>query len=243
MQLTNYISTGYFITVATKRPDFVDAKLMPESIVSLSSCFGDFFPGAWILEWCGTSETERARIGKVLGIGTEQRLLATAELDDAIDDSFGWESVIFDFETACEYRKRYFSAGSAAKIFGTALHRELVGEFIEAGTPTTPLPGESPVATPGAVQAAARNLAPATGGTVLGFEPMAFDRGQPTCSWLCNGLEKLCAEKLQIVPNAKGFIDGEQEAARCVQLIGADETGAEPGLWLPWLLIEYPESC
>lgn len=241
MQLTNYISAGYFISVPVARPGFVDSKLMPERFLSLSGCLSDFFPGAWILEWCGTGEPERTRIATNLGMDAAQQRLATAELDDALDDTFGWESVIFSLETARAYRKRYFSAASDAKIFGAALHRDLVAEFVKTGTPPPPKSGESPVAMHGTVHAVSRDLAPAAGGTMLGFEPMAFDQGQLTCSWLCNGLEKVCAEKLQILPNAKGYLEDEQEAARCVELIEADETEAEPGLWMPWLLIEYPQ--
>ena len=243
MQLTDYISTGYFITVPTNRPDFVDGTLMPQSFLSLSSCFSDFFPGAWILEWCGTGETERTRIATLLGITPEQQQLAMAELDEALDETFGWENVIFDLDTARQYRQRYFSPTSRAKIVGAALHRDLCAEFVKVGTPPQPRPGESSVASHGTVHAVRRNVPPAAGGTILGFEPMTFDQQQLGCSWLCNGLERICADKLHVVPNSRGYIDDEESAARCIDLIEADETGAEPGLWMPWLLIEYPDPC
>ncbi len=91
----------------------------------------------------------------------------------------------------------------------------------------------------GTIAAAVKREAPAVGGEILGFEPMAFEDGL-TCSWLCNGLETVCFEKLGIRPNASGYLKDEADAARAVELIESDETGAEPGLWLPWLLLEYP---
>ena len=74
---------------------------------------------------------------------------------------------------------------------------------------------------------------------LLGFEPLVFNGGL-SCSWLCNGLETTVAEQLGIRPNASGLISTFEEACRCVEFISRDEIGAEPGLWLPWLVIEHP---
>lgn len=234
-----YISAGYFLTTRVTRPPFVSPELMPPELISLSSCINDFFPGIWNLEWCGVAEDERARIGRVFGMTTEQQALAMSALDDGLDVEFGWESVIFDLATARSFRQRFLPSESSPVLIGAALHRDLVEEFLEVGTPPPPKPGFSPEGAHGTVHALRKGAAPASGAKVLGFEPMAFDRGL-TCSWLCNGLEKLCFDRLGVAPNSNGFIDSAPDAKRCVELIESDEVGAEPGLWLPWLLLEYP---
>jgi hypothetical protein len=77
----------------------------------------------------------------------------------------------------------------------------------------------------------------AAGGTVLGFEPLVANGGL-ACSWLCNGLDRDAEEKLGIQTNAHGLIDSMADAARVVRYIREDGH-AEPGLWLPWLLVQY----
>jgi hypothetical protein len=47
------------------------------------------------------------------------------------------------------------------------------------------------------------------------------------------------ARALGIMPNAAGLLADPEEARRAVAYISGDGVGAEPGLWLPWLLIEH----
>jgi hypothetical protein len=77
----------------------------------------------------------------------------------------------------------------------------------------------------------------AAGGTVLGFEPLVANGGL-ACSWLCNGLARDAAEKLGVQTNPHGLIENLEDAARVVTYIRKDGH-AEPGLWLPWLLVPY----
>jgi len=79
----------------------------------------------------------------------------------------------------------------------------------------------------------------AEAGDPAGFEPLNTEYGIPACSWLCGGQEKDCAERLGVRPNRRGFIDTYAEASRCAEYISTPEAGAEPGLWLPWLVTTY----
>ena len=74
----------------------------------------------------------------------------------------------------------------------------------------------------------------------MGFELLAMMFGLLTCSWVCNGLEAVCAEHLQVQPNEYGSIPEYADARRCAEYVSRDEVGAEPGLWLPWLITRYP---
>jgi len=78
----------------------------------------------------------------------------------------------------------------------------------------------------------------ADGGVSLGFEPLVFDGSTPPCSWLCNHLEVSVHRDLGIVPNRHGLIGTYDEARRCTDCISRDDVGAEPGLWLPWLVVD-----
>lgn len=79
----------------------------------------------------------------------------------------------------------------------------------------------------------------ADGGDFLGFELLATYLGMLTCSWVCNGLETECAKRLGILTNSHGFVQTYADASRCAEFISRDETGAEPGLWLPWRMSVY----
>ncbi|HEU5171320.1 MAG TPA: hypothetical protein VFU46_12320 [Gemmatimonadales bacterium] len=81
-------------------------------------------------------------------------------------------------------------------------------------------------------------LAGSASGRRLGFEPLVFYHALG-CSWLCNGLDRLVARDVGIRPNASGLLADADEAHRAVEYISRDDVGAEPGLWLPWLLVEH----
>jgi hypothetical protein len=92
----------------------------------------------------------------------------------------------------------------------------------------------------GFLSAVASGQAIPSGGTSLGYEPLALDCGQFQHSWLCNSLEQHCADVLGVRPGPSGLIDDFADARRCCDEINREEVGAEPGLWLPILLTRYP---
>jgi len=114
----------------------------------------------------------------------------------------------------------------------------MVDKFLEAAKPPDSKGKGGPVGTSGICDAVQKRRHVEAGGTVLGFEPMVYDLAM-SCSWLCNGLEVEAKEKLGISPNEHGFIGTAEDAARCVGHISREDVGAEPGLWLPWLIVEY----
>lgn len=79
-------------------------------------------------------------------------------------------------------------------------------------------------------------------GVLIGFEPLLSD-GMIPCSWLCNGLETVVAERLHVLPNSNGLIDTFDDAVTIVSHIARDDVDAEPGLWLPWLIVEHDRSA
>ena len=59
-------------------------------------------------------------------------------------------------------------------------------------------------------------------------------------SWLCNSLERDAAEQLGVTPNSNGLIDLYDDADRVAEYANRDDVTTEPGLWLPWLIVQYP---
>lgn len=77
------------------------------------------------------------------------------------------------------------------------------------------------------------------GGSPRGFEVLSYEYGLEH-SWLCNSLEREAFEQLGITPNELGLLDTFENASRVVDYVNRDDVGAEPGLWLPWMVVEYP---
>lgn len=98
--------------------------------------------------------------------------------------------------------------------------------------------GFAPVGRQGVHEAFLKHRCTSGRGTPLGFEPLLSDC-MPSCSWLCNGLETVVAEQLRIQPNGAGLIETNEEVRSAMSSFAREEISAEPGLWLPWLIIHY----
>ncbi|MBT8200830.1 MAG: hypothetical protein KJO36_09960, partial [Acidimicrobiia bacterium] len=71
------------------------------------------------------------------------------------------------------------------------------------------------------------------------FEVLSYEYGLEH-SWLCNRLEDDALAELGVSPNPRtGLLDSRQDATAVADWINEGSIGAEPGLWLPWLIVEY----
>ena len=125
------------------------------------------------------------------------------------------------------------------KVVGLGLLEEFATEFVSEATPPTSRPGYAPIGESGYLECLKRTNQVPQGGRKLGFEPLNLQLGMLEDSWLCNGLERHCALKLQIQPSANGLLSSAEEAMCCCAEIDRDQVGAEPGSWYPILLVEY----
>jgi len=78
-----------------------------------------------------------------------------------------------------------------------------------------------------------KRLAP---GKALAFEPLCF-RGMSFCSWIGNSLPDGVRTELHIRPAANGLIADFVDACQVTGYIR--RSNREPGIWLPWLLVQY----
>jgi len=80
----------------------------------------------------------------------------------------------------------------------------------------------------------------AESGVPLGHEPLGFEATR-FHSWLCHNTPKETHLRFGIRPNQFGLIDKFEDARQVNDYLL--QTGAEPAIWEPWLLLDYaPKS-
>ena len=232
--LNAYVSGGYFLGRPMARAAFMNPELLPDAILTASHCLVDFVPDAWSIAWSGDSpeeRQERASRFQLTGAALEEFMdfcthaLETGEL--------GWPSVLRDIEIARRVKSQFFSKIEGLVVFGIALARELVKDFLDE---TRQEAGHA-----GVLTALRRGLAPDPSGIALGFDVLGWD----WCafhSYVCNSLENEFASVLNIRPNQYGFFDRIEDARRCADHSNLETTGAEPALWRPWLTVVYDSN-
>jgi hypothetical protein len=240
--LTEFISAGFIITRPVARPPYVSADLLPDPILSASGCIANFIPDVWCIEW--TQDTPESRIENANAFGLDISGLAevTAWVTPKFGHAVAWPNVLMDIQVARQLVDAFLSTLPDVKVLELALHRSQTDEFCQAAEPPRPQqPGCAPMGRQGVHEAVLKAEPPTDGGHILGFEPLVFDYCL-SCSWLCNHLDTAVAEHLNIRPNQRGFIETFDNACRCVNYIAGGDVAAEPGLWLPWLIIDHSEK-
>lgn len=231
-----FISAGFFVTRSVRRPDYVNHFLIPDPLVSLSSCFVKFLPDTWCLEWTNDSEEDRSRGAEFFDLTEDQLFELVATVTPEFGQKFGWPNVVWDLEFARALATTFLRSPET-RVLELGLHEDFVPLFCRDAEPQQQ-EGLAPVGRQGIHEAILERRRTSDLGVPLGFEPLLSD-GQLSCSWLCNGLETLVAQRLQVQPNRAGLIETLEEARAVVSFIGRDDVAAEPGLWLPWLVIDH----
>jgi hypothetical protein len=224
---SEYVSGGYYVA------------RLPRQVLSASPCICEFFPDVWAIEWTSESVDGRSKQAAAFGISTKDLPNVIAWATGSFTKTFGWPNAFYTLEAAQKACASFLPDDPEIVVFGLGLHHSDVEGFLKAAQPEPAQPGYAPVGETGVFQCVSSAKKVVTGGDAAGFELLATFSGLLTCSWLCNGLEKDCAAQLGIVLNSRGFVDSYSDALRCAEFISRDETRAEPGLWLPWLVTIY----
>jgi hypothetical protein len=234
----NHFRAGFFITKKIDRPEYCSDELLPDKIISLSNCICKFIPDTWCIEWTGDKNDLRDYSANYFSIDTNLQKKFAKWITGQFDKNFGWPNVIFQIEMAKEIISSFVEAIDEILIIEAGLHRQFLKSFIAAAESTPSAEGYAPIGRQGLLEVILNRNRLSDNGVTLGYEPLVFNYSL-SCSWLCNGLEKVAHEHLEIVPNTEGLINCFNDARRCVEFISRDEIGSEPGLWLPWLLIKH----
>lgn len=229
MTATGYVAGGYFLTRRVRRDDrYMASDLLPPAFVSLSGCLADFAFDLW---W------DRHNVAGAAGFGVHARRFPEliAWYRERLGDQLGVPNVAYSTAVIEDFVQQFRpDLDDDVVVVGCAVAPEHRDRLIEAHR------GRADDEVSGVVAMLERNAPLEPGGTVLGFEPVSYQRAIE-CSWLCNSLERVVEAALGIRPDADtGLLSAVDDAVRVVEHISLDDVGAEPGTWLPWLVVGYP---
>lgn len=239
--LSEFISAGFIITRPVPRPSYVSADLLPEQIISASGCIATFIPDTWCIEWTQDTSENRSEEAKNFGLDDSGLADVTKWVTPKFSDTIFWPNIVIDIHVALRLVETFLGTLPDVRLLEFALHKSQTNEFCLVAEPPPQQPGFAPNGRQGVHEAILKDKSSSRDGYVLGFEPLVFWYSL-SCSWLCNSLDTVVAEHLNVRPNQYGFIETFADACRCVEYISRDDVGAEPGLWLPWLLLDHSEK-
>lgn len=238
---TDFLSAGFFITKRVHRSSYNSPDLLPENLLSASECICTFVPDTWCVAWTGDTPELRWEKAKVFALDPEALARLTDHVTSRFEVSFGWPNVCFSLAAAREIVQGLLTDRKDVVVFELGLHKQFMEAFLKAAEPPPSPPGHAPMGRQGVLEMILKELPLAAGGIPLGFEPLVFYYSLSD-SWLCNGLETVFHDRLGLTPNAQGFIASLEEALRGVELLWEGKVAAEPGLWLPWLILDHTRS-
>lgn len=223
----DFVAGGYFLTRPVARNDqFMATDLLPEHILTLSSCLTDVALEFW---WNHENVAEAADFGVPSDRWPD---LITWYLDQ-FESHIGAPGVAFSTSVIRGFVNLFVPDPSELVILGGGLNPESAARLLrECRTPAER--GEY-----GVFEMVEKHLSLEAGGILQGFEVVSYEYGLEH-SWLCNSLEGDVNEQFGIVPNGMGLLDTFEEAATVAEYVNRDDVAAEPGLWLPWLVVQYP---
>ena len=235
-QVDDYVWGGYYICRRGPAPCSRDAPsdLLPEKVVSASTCICKMIPSFWAIKWASCKRRERRATGAEFGIPREELRRVIRWVTEALAKAqIGWPDVIYSLETARELAGQFLHDTTDIVLFGLGLPRKYMSEFVEHSRPHGR--HEFPC---GLHEAVKKGFDLAPHGQVLGHEVLGFD-GCGFCSWLCDELETDVAREFGIKPNSYGLIETSEEAEKVAEYYSREEVPSEPLWWLPWIVVQY----
>jgi hypothetical protein len=228
------ISGGYFFVRAGASPENTEPGLLPERLWTPTRCFCDLYPEYWAISWCAPSQEETDLAIDQLGLAPSDLQPLQQWVERQLEQGgVGFPGTLLRHDVALEFGARFVRDPRDIKLLGIGLPEDCTDEFLAEAAPR---PGEGPAGIYQAMEAGADLHA---GGERLGFEPLGYDHGG-FHSFICNSLERDCALALGLTINPNGKFTERADCDRAVEFIRLDSTGAEPALWQPWLIVEYP---
>lgn len=222
---------------AAARPAYAEASVLPPSLWTPTSCICDLYPERWAFSWCKPPQSDIDAAIRRLGLGPAdvQPLQEWVELQFG-QGCLGFPGIFLGLEVARQFAASFLRAGPEIKLLGMGLPKAYVPEFLAEARPS---PREGP---PGIYQAVASGTPLAEGGASLGFEPLGYEYGG-FHSFICSSLEKDYVGRLGLPINEHGRFTELAACERAVEFTRLDATGAEPALWQPWHIVEYPRAA
>lgn len=240
IDLSDYAAGGYFITKYADRPEYFDAGLLPERLVSLSECISPKVMVAW-----GWDLNEYQDEALAFGIPAEKLLeLATwSQAKHEVD--IGHPDVFYTLDAAQKFIEAFLPVKDNLLLLGIALPESLVDGFlVDNRQRSYNANTQEYIYEPYGINLALSKREPLpSNGEILGFEVVSQFHHLGD-SWLCGGLERDMQQEFGIRPGQYGLIETFEEANKVYEWIleGAEkgEQRAEPEPYYPWLIVRYP---
>jgi hypothetical protein len=224
--MNDYVSGGYYVVKVIPRPSVV-SDILPNNLLTMSTCFTTVMRDVIQLQW---DPYENVRDS----IAEEASEFAIAQ--PQIPDLVRWAKaqhntnylVFTEVGPPLELLDRFITDAST-HVLGIGLHTSLLESFksqlskdVNNGL--------------GLAELVDKKLPLAESGVPLGYEPLGFG-GTSFHSWLCHDAPQEAHKRFGIRPNQFGLIDKFEDARQVNDYLL--QTGAEPGIWEPWLLLNY----
>lgn len=222
---TAFVSGGYFLSKRVRRPQGI-SDLVPDSLLTLSTCFTDIAPDSWADKAYNFDDEERIAEAFKFGIPRESVPMLVEQFTKAVESNhitnfFPTLSIAQEFYRHC--------TDEAVVLVGIGLDASRLQSF------KTQLSYDVNHGY-GLIERVEANIPVVGGGDVLGYEPLGFEATK-FHSWLCHNTPTDAYKLFGIRPNGAGFIDSFDDAVRVTENLKA--TGAEPAIWEPWMVVQY----
>jgi hypothetical protein len=222
---SNFISGGYFLVKQIARPKDV-TEILPTTLLTLSNCFTDIAPDDWANVGYNYNDGERVAEAAKFGISANSVPRLIRLLGEGIGSQ---HSNAFLSLPLAEVSYRECVDKREIALLGIGLDPMLVSS-LQAQRNDDVNSGY------GLLERVELRVPLASSGEVLGFEPLGFEATK-FHSWLCHNAPVDTFKKFGIGTNSNGFITKFDDALRVTRHLKS--TGAEPGIWEPWLVVKY----
>lgn len=240
IDLSEYMAGGYFITKYADRPEYLDAGLLPERLVSLSECIGSSVQIYW-----GWDLDKHRQEALQFGILSEKLNEFAAWILGKGRTDIDFPGVFYSIEAARRFVAEFLPVKDGLLIIGIALPESLVDGFLNDNQQTVYNANtqEYIQETYGINLALSERKPLPPNGEILGFEVVSYYYNLDH-SWLCSGLERDMHQKFGIRPGQYGLIETFEDANRVHEWIlegeAKGEHRGEPEPYYPWLIARYP---
>jgi len=228
-----WLEAGFFVITGGKSPAR-ETCLLPERIVTVSTCIVESYPDSWALSWVKTTPDQVRQIRETLALKDSELAELRSWVGQAMNDGhFGWPNVFFSLRAAREFRERFLGVLQESRIVGLSLATDVAAAFLREEAP------QEGHGAPGVWTMLTRGVRLNRPTSPLGFDVLGAEYGGAFHTFSCNGLEQEFNEKLGITFNRYGLIDDYLRAVTASEYTNRDEVGAEPVAWYPFRVDDY----
>lgn len=225
----NFSLGGYYIVEGMPRADWMDSKVLYESVLSASRCICNFYPDIDTI-W-SESKKKKETYRETLGLDNFVYDEMEQWINGEFENKFDFPDVFNNQESAVEFCNKFLRNIVGLRVIGIALPNKYRDAFLK----------DQDNLRYGICKNLSHPWSIDLDGNILGYEILGFEFGG-FHSYICNGLESEYYEKYKIKLNKNGFISTLEEAEILADYTNNGIKGTESVLWLPWIILEYPLS-